>query len=172
VTVQETLRRIVMGIDPGTVKMGYGVVEEGETLTMVDCGVVTVRADIPLPIRLYHMYSHLFTVITQYHPDEIAIEQPFMAKNVRSALAVGRAEAIAMLAASSNNTPVYSYTPRQIKMMVTSYGGAGKEQVQEMVKLQLGLAKAPRTSDSSDALAVAICHICQTPIEYQFSRKS
>jgi crossover junction endodeoxyribonuclease RuvC len=151
-----------MGIDPGTVKMGYGVVEDGEPLIMVDCGLVTALANVPLSVRLQHMYSHLFSLITQYHPDEVAIEQPFMAKNIQSTLAVGRAEAIAMLAAAGNNIPVYSYTPRQVKMMVTSYGGASKEQVQEMVKLQLGLATVPRTSDTSDALAIAICHIGQT----------
>ncbi len=151
-----------MGIDPGTVKMGYGVVEDGDTLIMVDCGVVTAIPNIPLSIRLQHMYSHLFSLITRYHPDEVAIEQPFMAKNVQSTLAVGRAEAVAMLAAAGNSIPVYSYTPRQVKMMVTSYGAASKEQVQEMVKMQLGLAAVPRTSDTSDALAVAICHIGQT----------
>jgi len=151
-----------MGIDPGTVKMGYGVVKDGETLAMLDCGVITAMPDTPLSIRLQHMYSHLFTIITRCHPDEIAIEQPFMAKNARSALAVGRAEAVAMLAAAGNNIPVYSYTPRQVKMMVTSYGAAGKEQVRQMVKMQLDLAEIPGTSDTADALAVAICHIGQT----------
>ena len=159
--------RRVMGIDPGTVRMGYGVVEDGDTLAMVDCGVVTATPNIPLSTRLQHMYSHLISIIAQHRPDEIAIEQPFMARNVRSALAVGRAEAVAMLAAASNGIPVYSYAPRQVKMMVTSYGGAAKEQVQEMVKMQLGLSATPRASDTSDALAVAICHICQTHIEHQ-----
>lgn len=154
--------RRVLGIDPGTVSMGYGVVEGGEMLTMAYCGAVAVPADVPLATRLYRMYSELLEIIACYQPAEIAIEEPFVARNVRSALAVGRAEAVAMLAAASNNIPVYSYTPGQVKLAVTSYGGAGKEQVQEMVRIQLGLESVPQPSDAADALALAICHLCQT----------
>jgi crossover junction endodeoxyribonuclease RuvC len=161
--------RRIMGIDPGTVRMGFGVVEDGETLTMLDCGVITAPDDVPLATRLQHMYSHLITIITRNHPDEIAIEQPFMAKNARSALAIGRAEAIAMLAAAENNIPVYSYPPRQVKMMVTGYGAAEKAQVQQLVKMQLNLTEIPHSNDTSDALAVAICHLSQTHIEHQIN---
>ena len=154
--------RRVMGIDPGTVRMGYGVVEDGDRLTMAHCGVIAVPAKVPLAARLHRMYSRLLEIIACYQPTEISVEQPFVAKNARSALAVGRAEAVAMLAAASSDIPIYSYAPSQVKLSAASYGGATKEQVQEMVRIQLGLPSAPQPSDAADALAVAICHIYQT----------
>ena len=97
----------------------------------------------------------------RYQPDEVAVEQPFMANNAKSALAIGRAQAIAMLAAANKGIPTYEYTPTQIKQQVANYGASSKEQIQEMVKLQLGLSQIPQPNDAADALAVALCHLSE-----------
>ncbi|MCK4242819.1 MAG: crossover junction endodeoxyribonuclease RuvC [Dehalococcoidia bacterium] len=150
----------ILGIDPGTVTMGYGVVEEQEDeLSLMDCGALTTSPKTPLPQRLHTLYLGLLNLIARYQPSEIAIEEPFVAKNVRSALAVGQAIGMAMVAAAGKGIPIHQYTPTQVKQAVSSYGHSGKEQVQEMVKVQLGLPSLPQPSDAADALAVALCHI-------------
>jgi crossover junction endodeoxyribonuclease RuvC len=161
----------VLGIDPGTLNLGYGVVDEdaGE-MAMVDCGVVSLSSKVPVEQRLSSLYKKLVEIVARYRPDEVAIEEPFVAGNVRSALAIGRAQAIAMLAAANKNLPVFRYLPTQVKQQVTDYGGSSKEQVQEMVRLQLGLAEPPQSSDAADALAVAICHLHQKHIEILLAR--
>jgi crossover junction endodeoxyribonuclease RuvC len=161
----------VLGIDPGTLNMGYGVVDEdaGE-MAMVDCGVVSLSSKIPVEQRLSSLYKKLVEIVARHQPDEVAIEEPFVAGNARSALAIGRAQAIAILAAANKNLPVFRYLPTQVKQQVTDYGGSSKEQVQEMVKLQLGLAECPQPSDAADALAVAICHLHQKHIEVLLAR--
>ena len=161
----------VLGIDPGTLNMGYGVVDEdaGE-MAMVDYGVVSLSSKIPVEQRLSSLYKKLVEIVARHQPDEVAIEEPFVADNRRSALAVGRAQAIAILAAANKNLPVFRYLPTQVKQQVTDYGGSGKEQVQEMVRLQLGLAERPEPSDAADALAVAICHLHQKHIEILLAR--
>jgi len=161
----------VLGIDPGTLNLGYGVVDEdaGE-MTMIDCGVLSLPSKIPVERRLSSLYKKLVEIVARYQPDEVAIEEPFVADNRRSALAVGRAQAIAILAAANKNLPVFRYLPTQVKQQVTDYGGSGKEQVQEMVRLQLGLAERPEPSDAADALAVAICHLHQKHIEILLAR--
>jgi crossover junction endodeoxyribonuclease RuvC len=156
----------VLGIDPGTLNLGYGVVdEEGGTMTMVTCGVLSQPSKVPVERRLSSLYKELVEIVARYKPDEVAIEEPFVARNARSALAIGRAQAIAILAAANENLPIFRYLPTQVKQQVTNYGGSDKEQVQEMVRLQLGLAQPPQPSDASDALAVAICHLHQRHIE-------
>jgi len=161
----------VLGIDPGTLNLGYGVVDEdaGE-MAMVDCGVVSLSSKVPVEQRLSSLYKKLVEIVARHQPDEVAIEEPFVAGNVRSALAIGRAQAIAMLAAANKNLPVFRYLPTQVKQQVTDYGGSSKEQVQEMVRLQLGLAERPQPSDAADALAVAICHLHQKHIETLLAR--
>jgi crossover junction endodeoxyribonuclease RuvC len=150
----------VLGIDPGTVVIGYGVIDSQQNeMTLVTCGALTCQERSPVGERLNYLYNKLAEVVLRYQPEAVAIEQPFVAKNVRSALAIGRAQAVAMLAASQRNIPTYEYTPRQVKQSVADYGASSKEQVQEMVRLQLGLAQAPQPSDAADALAVAICHL-------------
>jgi crossover junction endodeoxyribonuclease RuvC len=111
------------------------------------------------------LYKKLCEVVARYRPDEVAIEEPFVAGNARSALAIGRAQAIAILAAANENLPISRYMPTQVKRQVTTYGGSDKEQVQEMVRLQLGLDQTPQPSDAADALAVAICHLHQKHVE-------
>ena len=156
----------VLGIDPGTLNLGYGVVdEEGGGMTMVACGALSQPSKVPVERRLSSLYKELVEIVARYKPDEVAIEEPFVAGNARSALAIGRAQAIAILAAANKNLPIFRYLPTQVKQQVTNYGGSDKEQVQEMVRLQLGLAQPPQPSDASDALAVAICHLHQRHIE-------
>lgn len=150
----------VLGVDPGTITMGYGVIESrGDEIALVDYGVLRNPERSPIGERLSYLYSKLLEVITGYQPDAVAVEQPFMAQNARSALAVGRAQAVAILAAANRGIPTYEYTPTQVKQRVANYGAGSKEQVQEMVKLQLGLSQVPQPSDAADALAVAICHV-------------
>jgi crossover junction endodeoxyribonuclease RuvC len=156
----------VLGVDPGTLNMGYGVADEdGSGMTMVTCGVLSESSKVPVEQRLSSLYKKLCEVVARYKPDEVAIEEPFVAGNMRSALAIGRAQAIAILAAANENLPIFRYLPTQVKQQVTNYGGSNKEQVQEMVRLQLGLAQPPQPSDAADALAVAICHLHQRHIE-------
>lgn len=151
---------IILGIDPGTVVMGFGIIESdnGEA-KYLDCGTITTNSRSPIGERLSFIYNHLSEIIRQSHPDAVAIEQPFVAKNVKSAFAIGRAQAIGIVAAANNGISVYEYSPTQVKQRVTSYGASSKEQVQEMVRLQLGLAQSPEPYDAADALAVALCHI-------------
>ncbi len=156
----------ILGIDPGTVTMGYGVIEAGDDeVTMVDCNALTTQERSPIGERLSFMHQKLLEIMSRYQPDAVAIEQPFMAKNVKAALAVGRAQAIAILAAADKGIPTYEYTPAQVKQRVTNYGASSKEQVQEMVRLTLGLAEVPQPSDAADALAVALCHLCETHLD-------
>jgi len=152
----------VLGIDPGTLNLGYGIVdEEGDGITMVDCGVLSLSSKVPVEQRLASLYQKLGEIVNRYQPDEVAIEEPFVAGNARSALAIGRAQAVAILAAANRKLPVFRYLPTQVKQQVTNYGHSGKEQVQEMVRIQLGLSQPPQSTDAADALAVAICHLRQ-----------
>lgn len=149
----------ILGIDPGTVIMGYGLIEcEGSETALVDYGAITVPDKLKSGERLNYLYKELLKVIKRHRPDMAAIESPFVAKNVRSALAIGRAQAIALLAAASQKIPTHEYSPAQVKLRVANYGTSSKEQVQEMVRLQLGLTEAPQPNDAADALAVALCH--------------
>jgi crossover junction endodeoxyribonuclease RuvC len=152
----------ILGIDPGTVAMGYGVIEDrDDEMTLIDCGALTAPVRSPIGERLSYLYHQLLEIISRFQPDVVAIEQPFIAKNVKSALALGRAQAVAILAAANREIPTYEYTPAQIKQRVANYGASSKEQIQEMVKLQLGLSEVPQPSDAADALAVAICHLSE-----------
>lgn len=152
----------ILGIDPGTVNLGYGIVDDGEKMQMVNCGVLSFSRNTRLEERLRSAYYGLSQIIAEHHPDEVAIEEPFVGRNIRSALAIGRAQAIAILVAANQRLPVYRYSPAQVKQQVTSYGRSDKEQVQEMVRMLLELDQSPQPSDASDALAVAICHIQQS----------
>ena len=163
---------IILGIDPGTVTMGYGIIETKEDeVTLVDCSALATPERSPIGERLSYLYHRLGEIISRYQPDAVAIEQPFMARNVKAALAVGRAQAIAILAAADRGIPTYEYTPAQVKQRVTNYGASSKEQVQEMVRLQLGLAEVPQPSDAADALAVALCHLHETHLDSLLTRQ-
>jgi len=152
----------VLGIDPGTVAMGYGIVDSrNDEVTLVDCGALGCPVRSSIGERLSLLYHGLGQIISRYQPDAVAVEQPFVAKNVKSAFAIGKAQAVAILAAANLGLPVCEYTPAQVKQRVSNYGASSKEQIQEMVRLQLGLSEVPRPSDAADALAVALCHLCE-----------
>ncbi len=149
----------ILGIDPGTVTMGYGVIDSrDDEIALVEYGVLDCPVRSPIGERLSYLYGELGQIISRCQPDVVAVEQPFVAKNVRSALTIGKAQAVAILAAANRGIPSYEYPPAQVKKRVASYGAGSKEQVQEMVRLQLGLSEVPQPSDAADALAVAICH--------------
>jgi len=151
----------ILGVDPGTINLGYGVVDGEEEMHMVDFGVIKLPSRLPMEERLRSLYNELSKIIAKHKPREVAIEEPFIGHNVRSAFAIGRAQAIAILAAVNQGLRVYYYSPAEIKKQVTSYGQSDKQQVQEMVRVQLGLSELPQPSDAADALAVAMCHIQQ-----------
>jgi crossover junction endodeoxyribonuclease RuvC len=153
----------VFGIDPGSTRTGYGCVEsDGRRHHLVVCGAVNVGSDAAaFPDRLSAIFRSLSAVIADCRPDVVAIENLFHATNVRSALKLGHARGVAMLAAVEAGLVVHEYTPAEIKRSVVGYGRAEKAQVQQMVKLLLGLDTAPRPHDAADALAVAICHLHQ-----------
>ncbi len=151
---------LVLGIDPGTAITGYGVVREDEAgLSLVECGVITTPADQPLAVRLQHIYHEIGLVIRRYQPDAAAVEELFFSRNVRTALSVGQARGVALLALAEAGLPIYEYTPLEVKQTVAGYGGAGKQQMQEMVRMLLHLKEAPQPDDAADAVAVAVCHI-------------
>ncbi len=152
----------VLGIDPGTISMGYGIIDEnGNAVTAKIYGAITAPPRSPIGERLCFIYDKLKKLVKLHHPDIVAVEQPFVAKNVKSALAIGRSQAIAILVAASQGIPVFEYTPAQVKQRVSNYGASSKEQIQEMVRLQLGLTKVPEPDDAADALAVALCHLSE-----------
>jgi crossover junction endodeoxyribonuclease RuvC len=159
---------ITLGIDPGTAIMGYGVVESGvsvepgptgEGLRMVEYGVLHTPAHAPLSERLPMLYSGLMELMGEHKPDAVAVEELFFNKNVRTALSVGHARGIAILAAAHAGIHIAEYTPLQVKQAVVGYGRATKDQVQSMVKILLHMDHIPRPDDAADALAVAICHV-------------
>ena len=151
----------VIGIDPGTAITGWGVVEggDGDDLQMVAAGVVRTAAGTPLPQRLQIIYNDLTALIKEWQPETSAIEELFFSKNAKTALAVGHGRGVAMLALANANLPIAEYKPLEVKQAVTGYGGADKQQIQQMVKLLLSLEDIPRPDDAADALAIAICHV-------------
>jgi crossover junction endodeoxyribonuclease RuvC len=162
---------IVLGVDPGTITMGFGVIEcQDNDVVLIKYGALNTPQRSPIGERLSFLYGKLLSVIAQYHPEAVAVEQPFVAKNAKSAFAIGRAQAIAILAAANSFLPCFEYTPAEIKMRVANYGASGKEQVQQMVMLQLGLKEIPEPSDAADALAVALCHVQVTQLEKLLNR--
>ena len=155
----------VFGIDPGSVRTGYGCVEtDGSRHRIVMCGAVGAAASASFSEKLFEIHRRLVELLAESGADSVAIEDIFYATNVRSALKLGHARGVAMLAAAQAGLPVVEYTPAEIKRAVVGYGRAEKQQVQHMVKLLLGLAAVPSPHDAADALAVAICHVhSQTP---------
>ncbi|MEX1139593.1 MAG: crossover junction endodeoxyribonuclease RuvC [Bacteroidota bacterium] len=150
---------IILGVDPGTLVTGYGVIEirNGKT-HVLDFDVVKNRSSASMPLRLHAIYSKLCSVIERYHPDEFAIETAFYGKNAQSALKIGHARGVSILAAVNSEIPTSEYSPREVKKAVVGNGAASKEQVQGMVKSLLGIKQSPKLFDVTDALAVALCH--------------
>jgi len=149
----------VLGIDPGTATTGYGLVEEvGGDLRALAFGTIKTPAGRPLPARLQLIYRAVADLAAEWGPTGAAVEELFFSSNVRTAMSVGQARGVALLALADAGLAVAEYTPSAVKQAVTGYGSADKAQVQEMVRLLLGLAETPRPDDAADALAVAICH--------------
>lgn len=162
--------RIALGIDPGTAIVGYSVVmARGSDLSMIVCDVITTPARMPLAQRLQLIYEGLSAIIATYKPQEAAMEELFFAKNARTAMTVGQARGVALLALANSGLSVAEYTPRQVKQAVTGYGSAGKDQVGEMVRILLKLPAVPRPDDAADAAAVAICHLHTAPYTQSLS---
>jgi crossover junction endodeoxyribonuclease RuvC len=155
----------ILGIDPGSVRTGYGCVEtDGTRHRLIAAGAVSMPAAAPLADRLLDIHQGLARIVHDVAPDCVAVENLFHARNVRSALVLGHARGVAVLAAVEAGVPVVEYTPAEIKRAVVGYGRAGKDQLGLMVKLLLGLEAVPSPHDAADALAIAICHAhCQGP---------
>jgi crossover junction endodeoxyribonuclease RuvC len=149
---------IVLGIDPGTARLGYGVVaREGSALSMVGYGCLETTNDRPLEQRLLIIHAGLTELILEHRPEAVGVERLFFNKNVQTAFAVGQARGVVLLVAAQFGLPVLEYGPHEVKLAVTGYGRAPKEQVQRMVQLVLSMAELPRPDDAADALAVAVC---------------
>ena len=150
----------IVGIDPGSERTGYGCVEtDGRRHRLITCGTIAAAAADAFPARLARIHRELVTLFAKTRPDCVAVESVFHAINARSALKLGHARGVALLAAVEAGCTIVEYTPAEVKRAVVGYGRAEKRQVQQMVKLLLGLAQPPRPYDASDALAVAICHV-------------
>ncbi len=149
----------VMGIDPGTVLTGFGIIDfQGNKFKPVFYDFIRTKSTSKLSLRYLQIFNRLEEIIKDYKPDSIAIEGQFVFKNVSSALKLGQAKGIVVLCSAKHNIPIYEYQPKDIKQSVTGRGVAGKEQVAVMVRLILGLRAVPKSRDITDALAIAICH--------------
>ena len=150
---------LVLGVDPGSLVTGYGLLEKkGNQMTCVDLGAITSARHVPFYERIHKIFRSMVEIMEQYRPQEIAIEDVFFAKNVKSALKIGHARGAVLVAAVESDVKIFEYTPLEIKKSVVGYGRATKEQVRSMVQVILGLKSQPGL-DTSDALATAICHL-------------
>lgn len=154
-----------IGIDPGTAIMGWGVVDEtAGALQLVDYGAITTPAKMAQPQRLRILYDELQRLLQHYQPGEAAVEELFFSRNVTTALSVGQARGVTLLAFTQIDIPIYEYKPLSVKQAVSGYGNADKKQMQEMVRITLQLDRIPKPDDAADALAVAICHAYSGPM--------
>lgn len=151
---------VILGVDPGTLVTGYGVIEsKNGQMRLLECGDIQNDSRKAMPERLRLIFDRLSKVINEYHPDELALETAFYGKNAQSALKLGHARGVAMLAGVMKQIPTTEYSPREVKKAVVGTGAASKEQVQYMVKSMLRMKTAPKHYDTTDALAVALCHL-------------
>ncbi len=160
--MQQRSDKIILGIDPGTNLMGFGVIDAGGTLPgFIDMGVIDLKKGKGHYHKLRMIYDGTLGLLEAYHPDEVAIEAPFYGKNVQSMLKLGRAQGVAMAAVLSRDIPVHEYAPRKIKLSITSAGDASKEQVAAMLMRMFLLKELPKNLDATDGLAAAVCHFYQ-----------
>jgi crossover junction endodeoxyribonuclease RuvC len=154
--------RIILGIDPGTTIMGYGLIEDnGKTMTLISLGVIKLeKLDDPY-LKLKRIFERTLSLIDEYKPDELAIEAPFYGKNIQSMLKLGRAQGVAIAAALYRSVPIFEYSPRKIKQSITGKGSASKEQVAAMLVTLLSIRESPQYLDATDGLAAAVCHFFQ-----------
>lgn len=152
---------VVLGIDPGTATTGFGLVAEdaGGEARLLRYGVIQTPSTAPMTQRLLAIYQQVSALIAADRPEAIAIEELFFKRNVTTAIAVGQARGVVLLAAAQAGAPVFEYKPAEVKQALVGYGSADKAQIQEMVRMMLGLTETPRPDDAADAVAVAICHL-------------
>ncbi len=152
---------LALGLDPGTATTGYGLVRlhRDGSLEAVNFGVITTPKDLPAPERLDLLYQELNQILDNFHPETAAVEKLFFQKNISTALGVGQARGVLLLALAQKGLDVAEYTPNEVKQAVAGYGSADKRQVQEMVRVLLSLPEIPKPDDAADALAIAICHL-------------
>jgi crossover junction endodeoxyribonuclease RuvC len=159
---KELTNRIIIGIDPGTNIMGYGIIEiTGGKIHLLSLGVLKLNKVESHNLKLKNIFERTFSLIEQYHPDELAIEAPFYGKNIQSMLKLGRAQGVAIAAALSRSVPVFEYSPKKVKQSITGKGNASKEQVAAMLQTLLSFKGMPKYLDATDGLAVAMCHYYQ-----------
>lgn len=150
---------LILGIDPGTAIMGYGLIEKnGQTLSPITYSSWRTPSDLPMPERLRMLFEFLEDLLGKYSPDAMAVEELFFNRNTTTAITVGQARGVVLLSGARHHIDVFEYTPLQVKQAVVGYGKADKKQVQYMVKAILGLQETPKPDDTADALAIAICH--------------
>jgi crossover junction endodeoxyribonuclease RuvC len=158
---------VILGIDPGLTRCGYAALEAtgATTARAVALGVVRTAAADALPARLAELRGELAALIAELRPEVVAVEHVFFQVNVRTAMSVGQASGLALAEAAAAGCQVVQYTPNQVKEAVTGWGAAGKEQVQRMVQVRLGLSTPPRPADAADAAALALCHLAMAPLQ-------
>lgn len=154
--------KIILGVDPGTSVMGYGIILiKGKQLTLLQYGVIHLKKYVGHELKLKKIFERVSSIIEEFHPDEVALEAPFYGKNVQSMLKLGRAQGVAMSAALAREIPITEYAPKKVKQSVTGNGNASKEQVAAMLQTLLQFKELPKMLDATDALAVAVCHYFQ-----------
>lgn len=159
VAKKEANEKIILGIDPGTNVMGYGLIlVEGKKYKPIQYGVIQLKKYSTHELKLKKIFERITGLIDEYHPDAVALEAPFFGQNVQSMLKLGRAQGVAMAAALAREIPIVEYSPKKVKQSVTGNGNASKEQVAEMLKTLLKIEELPKLLDATDALAVAVCH--------------
>ncbi len=159
---EKAKERVILGIDPGTVVLGYGIIKEtGKKITLETLGVVKMGHLDDHGLKLQRIFKKVLALIDEYNPDCVALEAPFYGKNIQVMLKLGRAQGVAMAAALSRDIPIFEYSPRKIKQSVTGNGASSKEQVAAMLQNLLGFKETPEFLDATDGLAVAVCHSFQ-----------
>lgn len=166
-----TKHMFVLGIDPGLTRTGYGIIESrGSKARAVAAGVIRTDPSAGIAQRLAELYRDLSEIVTEHDIVEAAIEEVFVNRNLHTAMAVGRASGVALLALGERGVPVTEYSPSAVKMALCGYGGADKDQVQKVVAMRLGLTAAPKPADAADALAIALCHVQSVPLRRAVER--
>jgi crossover junction endodeoxyribonuclease RuvC len=162
-TATTVLERVIMGVDPGTTIMGYGIIKAtGSRVELLVIGVIDLRRIADHYLKLQHIFERITQLIEGYHPDELAVEAPFYGKNVQSMLKLGRAQGTVIAAALTHNMAITEYAPRKIKLAITGQGAASKEQVAAILQKLLHLKEMPKNLDATDGLAAAMCHFFQS----------
>ena len=151
--------KIILGLDPGTTVMGYGIIcIKGSAISLLQYGVIHLNKYTGHELKLKKIFERVLSLVDEYMPDEVALEAPFFGKNVQSMLKLGRAQGVAMSAALYRSIPIVEYAPRKVKQSVTGNGNASKEQVAKMLMTLLTIKELPKLLDATDAVAVAVCH--------------